>query len=76
MFDLSSICYDMMVFVVLLRRFIFMEAIQTCEIDLISQIYQIMIVNMLKNLNHRYSSHYIIKFVGFMLIYYAGLLWY
>ena len=30
-----------------------------------------MIINKLKNRNLRYSSHYIIKFVRFMLIYYA-----
>ena len=45
---LSSACYDMVLYVVLLQR--------------------LMIVNMLKN-NHRYSSHYIIKFVSFILIY-------
>ena len=36
-----------------------------------SNIYQIMIVNMLKNRSHKYSSHYIIKFVVFILIYYT-----
>ena len=48
-----------------------METIQTGKIDSISQIYKIMVVIMLKNLSHRYSSHYIIKFIGFMPIYYV-----
>ena len=39
--------------------------------DLISPRYQIMVVIMLKNWSRRYSSHYIIKFVGFIPIYYA-----
>ena len=30
-----------------------------------------MVVNILKNLSRRYSSHYIIKFMGIMSIYYA-----
>ena len=30
-----------------------------------------MVVNMLNNWNRKYSSRYIIKFVGFMLIYYT-----
>ena len=30
-----------------------------------------MVVNMLKNMSHRYSSHYIIKFIGFTPIYYV-----
>ena len=33
--------------------------------------YEIMIISMLKNLNHINSSHYIIKFVDFMSIYYV-----
>ena len=37
--------------------------------DLLSA-YQIMIVNMLKNRSRNYSSQYIIKFLGFMPIYY------
>ena len=30
-----------------------------------------MVVNISKNLSHRYSTHYIIKIVGFILIYYT-----
>ena len=34
--------------------------------------HQIVVVNMLQNFNHRYSSHYkIIKYVGFLSIIYA-----
>ena len=62
---------DEVLFVVLLWRFICMGAIQTDKVDMINQIYQIMIVNMLKNWSLRYSGYYIIKFVGFMPIYYA-----
>ena len=48
-----------------------MRAIQTSKTDLISQRYQNMIVIILKNWSSRYSSHYFIKFIGFILIYYA-----
>ena len=48
-----------------------MGAIQIDKADLIGPIYQIMVINMLKNWNRRYSNHYIIKFVGFMSIYYV-----
>ena len=48
-----------------------MEAIQTDKADLISLIYQIIIVGILKNLSYRYFSHYFIKFIGFIQIYYA-----
>ena len=43
----------------------------TDKTNLISRIYQIMVVSMLKKWNHRYYNHYIIKFVGFISIYYA-----
>ena len=69
-FDLSSTCYDVMFFVVLLKRFIFIDAIQTSKTDSISQIYQIMVIDMLNNRSHKYFSYYIIKFVGFITIYY------
>ena len=79
MFGLSSfyrrlVCHrfiDVVLFVVLLQRFICVGAIQTTKIDLTSRRYQIIVINMLKNLNCKYSSHYFIKFVGFMPIYYA-----
>ena len=46
--------------------------IQTGKMDLINSIYQIMVVSMLmKNWNCIYSSHYIIKFIDFMPIYYT-----
>ena len=70
-FGSSFSCYDEVLFVVLLRRFICVGAIETGKTDLISQRYQMMVVSMLKNWSRRYSSHYIIKFVDFMLIYYA-----
>ena len=71
MFDLLFICYVVVFFVILLRRFIFMEAIQIGKTDSISRIYQIMVVNILNNWSCIYYSHYIIIFVGFMMIYYA-----
>ena len=61
----------MVLFIVLLQRFICIWAIQTGKTDLIRQRYQIMIISMLKNLNCRYLSHYFIKFIGFISIYYA-----
>ena len=70
MFGLSLACYNMIFFLILLRCFICLRAIQTSKMDSINRRYQIMIVSMLKNWNRRYSSHYIIKFIGFMLIYY------
>ena len=48
-----------------------MEEIQIGKTNWISRRYEIMIVSILKNLNHIYSSHYIIKFVDFMSIYYV-----
>ena len=44
--------------------------IQTSKANSINQIYHIMVVSMLKNWSFRYFNHFIIKFVGFMLIYY------
>ena len=70
-FGLLSACYDVMLFVVLLRRFIFVGATQTSKADLISPRSQIMVVSMLKNLSHKYYSHYIIKCLDFISIYYA-----
>ena len=48
-FDLLLVYYDMIFFVVLLRHFIFMQAIWIGKTDSISQKYQIMVVSMLKN---------------------------
>ena len=59
--------YDVVFFVVLLRRFIYMMMIQIDKTDSISR----MIIYMLKNLSRRYSNYYIIKFISFILIYYG-----
>ena len=48
-----------------------MGAIQTGIVDLINPRYQIIFVSMLKNWNLKYSSHYIIKCIGFIQIYYV-----
>ena len=61
----------MILFIVLLRRFIYIGEIQTGKVDLIGRIYQIMIVNTLNNWSYKYYSHYFIKFIGFILIYYT-----
>ena len=71
MFDLLFICYVVVFFVILLQHFIFVEAIQIGKADSISRIYQIMVVSILNNWSYIYYSHYIIRFVGFMLIYYV-----
>ena len=70
-FGLSPICYDVVLFVILLWCFICVEDIQTGKTDSMSRKYQIMVVGLLKNWSRRYFNHYIIKFVGFMSIYYA-----
>ena len=62
---------DVVLFVVLLQRFICVGGIQTGKTDLISRRYQIMVVSMLKNWSCSYSSQYFIKFAGFMPISYA-----
>ena len=54
-----------------MRRFISVEAIHTGKADLSSLRYQIMMLSMLKNWRLKYSSHYIIKFIGLISIYYA-----
>ena len=59
------------VFCHLVRRFISVEAIHTGKADLSSLRYQIIMLSMFKNWSLRYSSHYIIKFIGFISIYYA-----
>ena len=48
-----------------------MGAIQTGKVDLINRRYQIIVISMLKNWSCMYSSHYFIKILGFMPIYYA-----
>ena len=47
-----------------------MGAIQTGKVDLINRRYQIIVISMLKNWSCMYSSHYFIKCLGFMPIYY------
>ena len=49
MLGLLSAYYDIVLFIVLLRRFICVRVIQIDKADLISQRYQIIVVNMLKN---------------------------
>ena len=71
MLGLLSAYYDIVLFIVLLRRFICVRVIRISKTDLISQRYQIMIIKMLKNWSRRYSSHYVIKFVGFIPICYV-----
>ena len=79
-FDLSSTYCDVWFIVGLLRHgvvchiiatFYLCGAIQTDKTNLINRRYQIIVVSMLKNWSHIYSSHYIIKFIGFMPIYYV-----
>ena len=48
-----------------------MRVIQISKMDSINQRYQIMVISMLKNLSRIYYSYYVIKFVGFIQIYYA-----
>ena len=50
--------------------FYLLGAIQVDKANSINQMYQIMIISVSKNWNHKYLSHYIIKFVCFMSIYY------
>ena len=48
-----------------------MGVIHTTKADSINQIYHIMVVIILNNRSCKYFSHYIIKFIGFTLIYYV-----
>ena len=68
-FGLSSACYNVVLFVVLLQRFIRVRAIQISKTDLINRRYGCQYVEELER--RRYSSHYIIKFVGFIPICYV-----
>ena len=49
MHGLSSIYYDVILFIVLLQYFICVRVIQTDKTSLIGRRYQIMVVRMLKN---------------------------
>ena len=70
-FGLSSTCYDMVLFVVLLRHFICVKA-QTSKTDLINRIYQIIVVSILKNLSQKYFSYTILSnLIRFISIYYT-----
>ena len=62
---------NVVLFIVLLQHFICVGAIQTDKADLFSQRYRIMIIGMLKNWSCKYYSHYFIKFIGFIPIYYV-----
>ena len=55
----------------LIATFYLCGAIQIGKGNSIGERYQIMVVNMLKNWNRRYSIHCSTKFLGFMPIYYA-----
>ena len=68
---LSSVCYDVILFVVLLYYFIYVRAIRIDKADSISRRYQTMIVSMLNNWIHIYFNLYIIKILGFIPIYYT-----
>ena len=46
-------------------------AIQIGKMDLINKRYQSIVFSMLKNKSRRYYNHYIIKFIGFISIYYV-----
>ena len=61
----------MVLFVVLLQHFTCVGTIQISNAYLIDRIYQIIVISMLKNWSCRYYSHYFIKFIGFILIYYV-----
>ena len=62
---------QIILFVIFLHHLICGWTIQTSITNSISQRYQIIIVNMLKNWNRRYFSHYIIKFIDFIPIHYT-----
>ena len=51
-FDLSSVCYDVVFFIVLLRPLYLLGIIQIDKTDLISQRYQIIVIRMFKNSSH------------------------
>ena len=55
----------------LIAMFYFIEAIQRSKTNSINRKYRIMIINILKNQSRRYYNNYIIKFIGFISIYYA-----
>ena len=61
----------MVLFVILLQRFICIEVIQIGKTYLINRIYQIIIISILKNWSYKYFNYYFIKFIGFITIYYV-----
>ena len=71
MFDFSSACYNVMLLssfydaLFVWRRFRQVKWIRSVKKN------QIIGASMLKNLNRRYSCHHIIKFIGFISIYYV-----
>ena len=48
-FGLSLSCYNVVLFVILFRRFIYVRTIRIDKTDLISPKYQIIVLNILKN---------------------------
>ena len=68
---LSSVCYDVILFVVLLYYFIYVRAIRIDKTDSINRRYQTMIVSILNNWIYINFNLYIIKILGFIPIYYT-----
>ena len=77
---LSSSYYDVWFFVGLLQCGVFHRLVTTLYLCMTNSDRQngfdqlkisYLVIGMLKNESHRYSSYYIIKFLGFILIYYA-----
>ena len=55
-FSLSSACYDMVSFVVLVQPFIGVKMIKTNKADSINQIYQIMVVRLESRFSRLYTD--------------------
>ena len=53
-----------------------MGAIQIYKINLINKIYQIIIINIIKNLNRKYPNPQIINFINFIRTYYIICIYY
>ena len=55
----------------MLLQTLYLSEYDSSKTDLICRRYEIMVVMVLKNWSKRYSNHFIIKFLDFILIYYA-----
>ena len=71
LFFVLSAFYQCSVIRRLIATFYLFGAIQTSKTYFINQIYQIMVISMLKDQSCRYYSYYFIKLVRFISIYYA-----